>query len=52
MVTMLSMIAVIERYDSQSGQIIEYTSILHAAIVSLTMYYEYPAKLVGLLQHR
>jgi hypothetical protein len=52
MVTMLSMIAVIERCDSRSDQITEYTSILLAAVVSLTMYYRYPTKLVGLLQHR
>ena len=29
------------RYDSRSGQITEYRSILHAAVVSLTMYYIY-----------
>ena len=32
MVTMLSMIAVIQRYVSRSGQITEYTSILHAVL--------------------
>ena len=52
MVTMLSTISVIQRYDSRSGQTTEYKSILHAALVALTKNYKYPTELVGLLKHR